>query len=122
MGVIDNLQTGLNNAVGIVNDYKTEILVGAGGLALGAGVGIAAASISSKSKAKRKRKSSSRSKRKRSITHHHSKKHKSGKHYSHRRIHKTKNGQPYIILASGKARFIKKTSARQSRKRKGGRY
>lgn len=29
-----------------------------------------------------------------------------------RRIYKTKNGQPYIKLANGRARFIKKTSAR----------
>jgi len=41
---------------------------------------------------------------------------------SSRRIRMTKNGQPYVILKSGKARFIKKTSARTSRKRKGGRY
>jgi hypothetical protein len=34
----------------------------------------------------------------------------------------TKTGQPYVILASGKARFISKKSARLSRKRKGGRY
>lgn len=41
---------------------------------------------------------------------------------SRRRIRMTKSGQPYIILASGKARFISKKSARASRKRKGGRY
>jgi len=41
---------------------------------------------------------------------------------STRRIRHTKNGQPYIILRSGKARFIKKSSARRSRKLKGGRY
>jgi len=41
---------------------------------------------------------------------------------STRRIRMTKNGQPYIILKSGKARFISKKSARLSRKRKGGRY
>ena len=41
---------------------------------------------------------------------------------STRRIRMTKNGQPYVILKSGKARFIKKSSARLSRKRKGGRY
>jgi len=34
----------------------------------------------------------------------------------------TKNGQPYIILSSGKAKFITKSSARASRRRKGGRY
>jgi hypothetical protein len=41
---------------------------------------------------------------------------------STRRIRMTKTGQPYIILKSGKARFIKKSSAKLSRKRKGGRY
>jgi len=45
-----------------------------------------------------------------------------GKDTSTRRIRQTKHGQPYIILASGKARFISKASARASRKRKGGRY
>jgi len=34
----------------------------------------------------------------------------------------TKNGQPYVILKSGKARFISKRSARLSRRKKGGRY
>jgi len=41
---------------------------------------------------------------------------------STRRIRMTKNGQPYVILASGKARFIKRSSAKRSRKLKGGRY
>lgn len=41
---------------------------------------------------------------------------------SRKRIRMTKNGQPYVIMASGKARFISKRSARLSRKRKGGRY
>lgn len=41
---------------------------------------------------------------------------------STRRIRMTKHGQPYVILASGKARFISKKSAKASRKRKGGRY
>jgi len=41
---------------------------------------------------------------------------------STRRIRMTKNGQPYVILKSGKARFISKASARASRRRKGGRY
>lgn len=41
---------------------------------------------------------------------------------STRRIRMTKNGQPYVILKSGKARFISKKSASASRKRKGGRY
>lgn len=41
---------------------------------------------------------------------------------STRRIRHTKNGQPYVILKSGKARFIKKSSAKASRRRRGGRY
>jgi len=41
---------------------------------------------------------------------------------SKRRIRYTKNNQPYIILANGRARFISKKSASSSRKRSGGRY
>ena len=37
-----------------------------------------------------------------------------------KKIFTTKKGQPYVILASGKARFIKKSRARDMRKRKGG--
>ena len=37
-----------------------------------------------------------------------------------KQIKMTKKGQPYVILASGKARFIKKSRARDMRKRKGG--
>ena len=37
-----------------------------------------------------------------------------------KKIFVTKNGQPYIILKSGKARFIKKSSAKLRRRRKGG--
>jgi len=41
---------------------------------------------------------------------------------SHKRIRYTKKGQPYVIMASGKARFIKKKGAKLSHRRKGGRY
>lgn len=37
-----------------------------------------------------------------------------------KKIFKTKAGQPYVILSSGKARFIKKSRAAAMRKRKGG--
>lgn len=37
-----------------------------------------------------------------------------------KKIYKTKNGQPYIKLKSGKARFISKRAAANMRKRKGG--
>jgi len=36
------------------------------------------------------------------------------------RIRFTKNGQPFIITRSGKAKFIKKTSAQRAKKLKGG--
>lgn len=45
-----------------------------------------------------------------------------GKDRSTRRIRYTKKGQPYVIMKSGKARFIKKSSAKRSHKLKGGRY
>jgi hypothetical protein len=37
-----------------------------------------------------------------------------------KKIYKTKNGQPYIKLKSGKARFISKRTAKLMKKRKGG--
>ena len=45
-----------------------------------------------------------------------------GKDTSTRRIRFTKNNQPYLILKSGKARFIKKSSVARMRKLKGGKY
>lgn len=45
-----------------------------------------------------------------------------GKDRSTKRIRYTKKGQPYVITRSGKAKFIKKTSARRSHRIKGGRY
>lgn len=41
---------------------------------------------------------------------------------SRKRIRYTKNNQPYVLLANGKARFISKKSVRMSRRRKGGKY
>jgi hypothetical protein len=41
---------------------------------------------------------------------------------SHRKIHYTKYGQPYIIKPNGMARFITKRGAKSSKHRKGGRY
>jgi Flp pilus assembly protein TadB len=101
-------------------------VIGAG--AVGAGVLGAAAVVKSRRKTKKKTKKST-TKRKRKKT---TKKKKRNYKYartagkrkdtSTRRIRMTKNGQPYVILKSGKARFIKKSSARRSRKLKGGRY
>lgn len=107
---------------------RTALVALGGGAAaaiLGAGVYKYASSRRAK-KAKKKRKASySRARRRlrrakgRRYTPHTAGK---GKDTSHRRIRYTRNGQPYIILASGKARFIKKKGARRSHKRPGGRY
>jgi len=45
-----------------------------------------------------------------------------GKDRSTKRIRYTSKGQPYVLMRSGKAKFIKKCSAKRSHKRKGGRY
>lgn len=45
--------------------------------------------------------------------------HRTGKR-STKAIHYTRNGQPYKILSSGKARFIKRSSAKRMKKLKGG--
>lgn len=117
-----------NAASSFIKDNIGVIGAGAGGLALGATVAGTTASIVGSSK-KKKRKSTSAYKRKKSHSHRHKKRGRyhphtagRGKDRSHKRIRYTKNGQPYIIMASGKARFIKKAGARRSHKRKGGRY
>lgn len=70
-------------------------------------------------KNRRARTSSTRRKKGRRYTPHTAGKRKDT---SRRRIRYTKNGQPYVIMASGKARFISMKSAKSSRKRSGGRY
>lgn len=94
---------------------------GAGGLVLGSTVGYLAGRSSSSTKKRKRAKSSNRKTRR---NHHQKKPYTAGKRRdtSTRRIRYTKNNQPYVILKSGKARFISKKSVRLSRKRKGGRY
>jgi hypothetical protein len=102
------------------------ISAGAGGLAIGSAVGYVAGR-SSRKKSKSRKRSKSKTRKKSSHNRKKSKRytpHTAGKRKdrSTKRIRMTKNGQPYVLMASGKARFIKKSSARLSRKRKGGRY
>jgi hypothetical protein len=107
-----------------LNDYIGEIASGAGGFVLGGTVGYLAGSRA------RKRKSSKRKTSKRSNIRKRARKHKQKHPYtagkrkdtSRRRIRYTKNNQPYVIMANGRARFIKKSGVRSARKRKGGRY
>lgn len=110
MVTVDELKNGIANNIG-------TIAIGAGVAAVGAGV-LGAALIGSNRKKKastkrgraRDRKYVSKQKHERNY-----KRKTPGKRYKSRKskrtsrkgIKYTKNGQPYIILASGKARFIK---------------
>lgn len=117
---LDSLQDG----IGVIKSNSTAIIAGAAGLAGGAVLGASVVAVSRRKKTKKVKRKSSRKNRttkskKRSKRIRHSRKRR---YTSSKRIHRTKNGQPYIILSSGKARFIKKSSAKRSRKLKGGRY
>lgn len=99
---------------------------GIGGLVVGSGLGYLAGKRSNRKKSKSRKKSKGRVSRKRNnrnksrrYTPHTAGKRKDT---SHRRIRYTKKGQPYIIQGNGKARFISMKSAKQSHKRKGGKY
>lgn len=126
---LETLQNGITTVIGEVkSSLSNPIISGAVGAVVGsAATGIIASSLTSSKKktTKRKKKVSKRktrrSKRKSKAryTPHTAGK---GKDRSHKRIRQTKNGQPYIIMANGRARFISKSSAKRSRKLKGGRY
>lgn len=141
----DNVVSSLTDAAGNITAPQVAIAT-VSGAAIGGGVAIGIAAVKKKRKKTSKRKSKKRSSKskkrskKRKLKfgskayrkkylgkkrkHRQKKPHTAGKRRdtSHRRIRYTKNNQPYVILPSGKARFIKKSSARASRKRKGGRY
>lgn len=70
-------------------------------------------STKSKSRSKRKRTKKAKSRNTR-------KSKKKTTKSSRKKIKYTKTGQPYILLASGKSRFISKKSAETRKKRKGG--
>jgi hypothetical protein len=111
----------------VTNSTRTALGITAGGTALagfGGLLGYHAARKRYSKRRKPKRRNYSSSIRKRSYTKKKRYPYTAGKRKdrSTRRIRFTKKGQPYVIMASGKARFIKKTSARNSRKRSGGRY
>jgi len=123
-----SIQSGLNSASGKVqNLLGNPVATGVGGaLVGGALVGTVVAATRSRKKSSRKarkvKRSKSRARKGRKKTRSYARTAGKAKDRSTKRIRMTKNGQPYIILKSGKARFIKKSSARASRKRKGGRY
>lgn len=122
-----------------VTDYIKSNLgmigVGAGAAALGVGTGVVVGkAIGGGSPSKKKTKKKKTTKRKLTALQKRRKKiiarkgrqtpytARGRKDRSTRRIRYTKNSQPYVILKSGKARFISKKAARAARKRKGGRY
>lgn len=148
MGIGDDLQEGLTNVSSIIGENPlTSVLVASGtGAVIGAGT---TAAIIGTIKKKRKKAKKKTKKSKKKTTKRKSKRRKlkfgskayrkkylgkkrkkqkqpytagKRKDTSTRRIRYTKNNQPYVILANGRARFIKRSSASRSRKLKGGRY
>jgi len=127
------LLAAVTNYAGKATDFIKSnlgtIAVGAGGVALGAAIGAAASSKVSNSVSSA---NSVRKSRKRTYTPSKKRRRRSNRYTprtagkrrdtSHRRLRYTKNGQPYIILGSGKAKFVKKSGARSAHKRPGGRY
>jgi len=131
MGALDTLQDGVSTGIGeiveFVGEHPVGVAIGAvSTVAVGAGI-VALGVAASKSKAKKKtskgrkrdrifrskQKHEQRYKRKRKYKKYghkgwiHPKKRKGSSRRSGK-VKYTKNGQPYIILRSGKARFIKR--------------
>lgn len=116
---------GINNLIdGFSTGNKVALGVGAAGVAVGTGLG--AAAIVRKRKSRKSKRNKSRNVRKRSYRNKKVRRtpYTAGKRKdrSTKRIRYTKNGQPYVITRSGKAKFIKRSSAKRSHKQKGGRY
>lgn len=123
-GLKDGMDTGLTTVENFFGSTAGAVTAGALGSAAVIGTGVAiASSVKKKRRKSNKKKSSKRkSKSKKSKSYKYARTAGKRRDTSRKRIRMTSTGQPYIILASGKARFIKKSSARNSRRRKGGRY
>jgi len=112
------------DVTGFIKQNVGAIGAGIGGVAIGGVLGYAAGAASSKSR----KSNSAKSRKRKGYVYHKSKGRRTprtagkGKDRSSKRIRYTKNGQPYVIMASGKAKFIKKSGARRSHKASGGRY
>lgn len=118
-GVKQIVNTGTSQITQFIRENPIVSGAALGGGVL-AGLGIVQRIRKRKKKTRRKKKSTRRKRRsyKKRTKKRKTKRSKRGS----KKIYKTKNGQPYIILASGKARFISKRSASARRKRKGGYY
>jgi hypothetical protein len=122
-GIVDAVKERLENPYAVAG-------VGVLTAAAAVGAGVAIAKRRKKKKSKSKRKYKGKSKRGKSIRRRRGRRRGRrtprtagrGRDRSTRRIRYTKKGQPYVIMSSGKARFIKKSGARRSHHIKGGRY
>ena len=112
--------TSLQNGLQLISKHKGSVAAGVGLGVVSAGVGTAIYLHKNKKRSKKSKRSSSKKTRKRKQR----KPYTAGKRKdrSHKRIRFTKRGQPYIITADGRAKFIKMSSVKRSRKRKGGKY
>ena len=107
-----------NAIISHIQNNPLAVGLGVGAVALGTGAVIGAVAIKSRTK---KRKTNKRHSKKKHPRHQKYHQHYGVKETKIRRkkkvsrrkgIHYTKKGQPYIILKSGKARFVKKTKRR----------
>jgi len=117
--LILNFDRILSDATDFIRGNPIISAVGLGTpLALG-GIAVVGRRIASRKKRKatsKKRKKSTKRKTRRTT-----KKRRSGlTRATKQKIKFTKNGQPYVITRSGKARFIKRSVAKSARRRKGG--
>lgn len=129
MGIIDEIGVGINTAEQFVQANAVSSAVGAAVVGGAIGVGAGALIGSAVAKRSKRRKTGTSRKRGRRITHtkrgwKQDRKRKSkqkwevayrkrkrssrSKSRSKKGIHYTKNGQPYKIMANGRARFVKK--------------
>jgi len=118
------LNTLQNDVTAFIKENPLAVGIGAGAVALGAGAVVAGVILSNKkTKSGRKIKHTKRgwkqdrkrrSKQKWEVAYQKRKKRKSSKKKSRSKkgLHYTKKGQPYRILADGRARFVKKTKRR----------
>lgn len=120
----------VGDVVGVIKENPIATVGIASGVT-GLGVGATSVLLSTRKRSrmsrKRRKVSSSRFHKKRKVRLHKHRTFRKGKLRRHRhrgtkQIHYTSRGQPYVILRSGRARFISQRGARQSKKRKGGRY
>lgn len=130
MAIADEINNGINAITSFVEENPIATAAGIGAVAVGAGVVgaavIGAASKKSSRKVRRKIKHTRRGwklDRKRfnksqkwEVAYRRRKKRasKPSKRIKGKKIHYTRKGQPYIILSTGKARFIKKRKGRKS--------